>query len=51
MQDLWDMIYQLRIGRSGIAEKVGEGDGITPIGNFSIKSIGFRNDRIYFSRT
>ena len=37
------------IGRSGIAEKVGEGDGITPIGNFSIKSIGFRNDRISFS--
>ena len=36
------------IGRSGIAEKVGEGDGITPIGNFSIKSIGFRNDRISF---
>jgi L,D-peptidoglycan transpeptidase YkuD (ErfK/YbiS/YcfS/YnhG family) len=32
------------IGRSGIAEKVGEGDGITPIGNFSIKSLGFRND-------
>ena len=37
------------IGRSGIAEKVGEGDGITPIGNFSIKSIGFRNDRISFN--
>ena len=36
------------IGRSGIAEKVGEGDGITPIGNFSIKSLGFRNDRISF---
>ena len=38
----------IAIGRSGIAEKVGEGDGITPIGNFSIKSIGFRNDRISF---
>jgi L,D-peptidoglycan transpeptidase YkuD (ErfK/YbiS/YcfS/YnhG family) len=37
------------IGRSGIAEKVGEGDGITPIGNFSIKTIGFRNDRISFN--
>ena len=37
------------IGRSGIAKKVGEGDGITPIGNFSIKTIGFRNDRISFS--
>ena len=37
------------IGRSGIAEKVGEGDGITPIGKFSIKDIGFRNDRIFFN--
>jgi L,D-peptidoglycan transpeptidase YkuD (ErfK/YbiS/YcfS/YnhG family) len=36
------------IGRSGIAEKVGEGDGSTPIGKFLIKSIGFRNDRISF---
>ena len=39
----------IAIGRSGIAEKVGEGDGITPIGNFLIKSIGFRNDRISFT--
>ena len=37
------------IGRCGIGEKVGEGDGITPIGNFSIKSIGFRNDRVSFN--
>ena len=37
------------VGRSGIAEKIGEGDGITPIGNFSIKTIGFRNDRISFN--
>ena len=36
------------IGRSGIAEKTGEGDGITPIGNFLIKGIGFRNDRVSF---
>ena len=35
------------IGRSGIAKKTGEGDGITPIGKYSIKSIGFRNDRIF----
>ena len=34
------------IGRSGIAKKTGEGDGITPIGKYSIKGIGFRNDRI-----
>ena len=36
------------IGRNGIAKKVGEGDRSTPIGNFSIKSLGFRNDRISF---
>ena len=36
------------IGRSGIAKKIAEGDGITPIGKFSIKGIGFRNDRISF---
>ena len=37
------------IGRSGISKKTGEGDGITPIGKYSIKGIGFRNDRISFS--
>jgi hypothetical protein len=36
------------IGRSGISKKIGEGDGITPIGKFSIMGIGFRNDRISF---
>jgi L,D-peptidoglycan transpeptidase YkuD (ErfK/YbiS/YcfS/YnhG family) len=36
------------IGRSGISKKIGEGDGITPIGKYSIKGIGFRNDRISF---
>jgi len=36
------------IGRSGIGEKIGEGDGITPVGNFLIKGIGFRNDRVSF---
>ena len=39
------------IGRSGIAEKIGEGDGITPLGKYSIKGIGFRNDRISFKST
>ena len=39
---------RVAIGRSGIAEKIGEGDGITPKGSFSIKGIGFRNDRISF---
>ena len=40
---------RVAIGRSGISKKIGEGDGITPIGNFSITGIGFRNDRISFS--
>ena len=39
------------IGRSGIAKKIGEGDGITPKGKYSIKGIGFRNDRISFKST
>ena len=39
----------IAIGRSGISDKIGEGDGITPIGKFSIKDIGFRNDRIFFN--
>jgi L,D-peptidoglycan transpeptidase YkuD (ErfK/YbiS/YcfS/YnhG family) len=29
------------IGRSGIAKKTGEGDGITPIGKYSIKRYWF----------
>ena len=39
------------IGRSGIAKKIGEGDGITPKGKYSIKGICFRNDRISFKST
>lgn len=39
------------IGRSGIAEKICEGDGITPSGKYSIKGIGYRNDRISFKST
>lgn len=37
------------IGRGGIAQKIGEGDGITPIGTFNICGIGYRNDRIDFN--
>ena len=33
------------IGRGGIAPKIGEGDGITPIGTFDILGIGWRSDR------
>jgi L,D-peptidoglycan transpeptidase YkuD (ErfK/YbiS/YcfS/YnhG family) len=37
------------IGRGGIAKKVGEGDGITPIGTFEIAGIGYRSDRVDFT--
>jgi L,D-peptidoglycan transpeptidase YkuD (ErfK/YbiS/YcfS/YnhG family) len=36
---------QVAIGRGGIAQKIGEGDGITPIGTFDILGIGWRSDR------
>lgn len=36
------------IGRGGIAQKIGEGDGTTPIGTFNICGIGYRNDRVDF---
>jgi L,D-peptidoglycan transpeptidase YkuD (ErfK/YbiS/YcfS/YnhG family) len=36
------------IGRGGIAQKIGEGDGITPIGTFNICGIGYRSDRVDF---
>lgn len=34
------------IGRSGISQKRGEGDGITPVGVFTIELIGLRPDRV-----
>ena len=36
------------IGRGGIGRKLGEGDGITPVGMFQLAGIGFRTDRIDF---
>lgn len=36
------------IGRGGIGRKLGEGDGITPIGVFRIAGMGVRNDRLAF---
>ena len=41
-------VLPVAIGRSGIAEKVREGDGVTPIGRFSITSIGYRIERVAF---
>lgn len=39
------------IGRGGIAAKVGEGDGITPIGAFPIRRVLYRPDRVARPRT
>jgi L,D-peptidoglycan transpeptidase YkuD (ErfK/YbiS/YcfS/YnhG family) len=33
------------LGHGGIAIKQSEGDGITPVGNFSLLSVMYRNDR------
>ena len=40
--------YPCAIGRNGIGQKIGEGDGITPIGQFRVMGCGFRPDRIKF---
>lgn len=40
--------FPCAIGRGGIGEKTGEGDGKTPKGKFSIIECGFRNDRVFF---
>lgn len=36
------------IGRGGIGQKQGEGDGITPVGNFEISEVQYRSDRLDF---
>ena len=37
--------YQCTVGRAGVAAKVGEGDGVTPVGRFSLGRVFFRPDR------
>lgn len=37
--------FPVAIGRGGIGEKQGEGDGITPVGIFEIAQIAYRSDR------
>ena len=41
-----DRVFQCAIGRGGIGNKVGEGDGITPIGLYPLRSVFFRADRM-----
>jgi len=36
------------IGRGGIGVKLGEGDGITPLGVFNLAAVKFRPDRVSF---
>ena len=38
-------IFPCSIGRGGIGEKLGEGDGVTPIGSFELLAIYSRPDR------
>ncbi|HXC55575.1 MAG TPA: L,D-transpeptidase family protein [Rhizomicrobium sp.] len=39
------------IGRGGIAEKLCEGDGVTPLGTFAIRRLLYRADRLDAPRT
>lgn len=41
-----DQTFPCAIGWGGIGEKVGEGDGITPIGEYPIRRVLYRADRI-----
>ena len=41
--------FPCAIGRGGIGQKIGEGDGITPVGTFRILGLGVRPDRVAIS--
>ena len=53
----WTDVYGIKhivkcaIGREGIAKKKYEGDGVTPIGIFSLISVMVRSDRIALPKT
>ncbi len=38
--------YDCILGRSGIADKISEGDGITPIGKYPLRNVYYRPDKI-----
>jgi len=42
---------QCALGRSGIAVKQGEGDGVTPVGSFALLGVMVRADRIALPKT
>ena len=44
-------IYRCALGRAGIGIKSGEGDGITPVGLYPLRSVFFRPDRLPLPKT
>ncbi len=46
-----DKVCRCAVGRGGIGIKAGEGDGITPVGVFPLRSVFFRPDRLNPPRT
>ena len=40
--------FSCAVGRGGVGQKIGEGDGITPNGVFQIMGAGYRADRLRF---
>jgi L,D-peptidoglycan transpeptidase YkuD (ErfK/YbiS/YcfS/YnhG family) len=49
--DIWqarygDRVWRAAVGRSGIAEKRAEGDGVSPIGCWPIRRVLYRPDKI-----
>ena len=43
--------FRCAIGRGGIGEKKREGDGITPLGDFPIRAVFYRSDKLAAPRT
>jgi L,D-peptidoglycan transpeptidase YkuD (ErfK/YbiS/YcfS/YnhG family) len=39
-------IFRCALGRRGIGDKSGEGDGVTPIGTFALRCVYYRPDRL-----
>jgi len=46
-----DKVLRCALGRSGIAAKIGEGDGITPAGPHPLRSVLYRPDRLNAPQT
>jgi len=44
-------VYRCALGRGGIGIKSGEGDGITPVGRFPLRTVFFRLDRLTMPKT